>query len=178
MIFARFFCVFCCLVPTWLRAELDSRTIFSKGAWAVEVTYDTEDNNFWCAASSTNRQDQTFSVVTYDNNTMSIFFFDDRWNLAPRKVDFLIDVDDERWTVTGDADGFGLSAVLDDGESAGDFVDNLMWGNAVALLNTDQRNLATFSLNGSAAAMGQLIECWDRIATPSDPFQTSQDPFR
>ncbi len=163
--------------PAAALAEYESRILFSKGAWLVEITYDTEDDVFWCSARSTNRQSQTFSVTAYANSTMSIFFFDNRWDLSPRPVSFIIDVDYERWTVDGSADGIGISSDLSNAEVAGEFVGDLMQGNAVALYNNDERRLATFSLNGSAAAINELIDCWDKIVVPRDPFQTSQDPF-
>jgi hypothetical protein len=57
-----------------------------------------------------------------------------------------------------------------------------MVGNAVAVKNEDGRRLAVFSLDGSYAAIMQLMQCWDRIGgrSPqggSDPFIGVSDPF-
>ena len=158
-------------------ADYESETLHSKGAWSVEVTYNTQTGVFWCNAETSNRSGQTFALTAYDDNTLTVFFFDPRWNLTPRPIRFLIDVDYDRWTVSGSANDISVSVELSDNADGREFLLDLIRGNAVALFNTDLQRLATFSLNGSAAAIGVLAECWDKILVTADPFQSSSDPF-
>lgn len=170
--------------PFTVGAEpFESETLFSKGAWEVEITFDTEDSTFWCEAATDNRANQSFSIVAYDTGTAAIFVFDPRWNLSERSIKFLIDIDYSRWEISGRGSGRSVSSFMHDGEKAGKFLKELSQGNAVAIYNSDEKRLATFSLSGSSAALNALMECWTAIRpngadhTSSDPFRSSKDPF-
>lgn len=157
--------------------EYDTTTLFRKGAWIVELTHNTNTGTLWCAAETTNRSGQTFSVTAYDGGYMTLFIFDSRWSLSDRPVRFLLDIDYSRWTIDGSARDISISVQMDDTETAARFLRQLQSGSAVALYNESERRLATFSLSGSYAAVLSLFECWNQITVPSDPFTTSTDPF-
>jgi len=165
------------LLPSSAWAEYESRQLFAKNDWIVELTYDTTNESFWCSAQTSNRSAQQFALTGYENDAASIFIFDDKWDLANRQIDFLIDIDYSRWNITGTGGGIGVSANLNDGDKASVFVGELAQGSAIAVYNSDERRIGTFSLSGSAAAINAFFDCWEKIAKPTDPFQTSSDPF-
>ena len=72
-------------------------------------------------------------------------------------------------TLTGS--GIGISATMDDTDQSVRFLEQLMAGNQVAVKNSRGDRLAVFSLNGSFAAISNLMTCWNRITASSDPFQ-------
>ncbi len=154
--------------------QYDTTRLFTRGAWYVDLTHDTSDGELWCSGETRNNEAQTFSITTYDDGTAVLFVFDDRWDLTPRNVDFLVLVDRERWTISGDASGIAISVTLDDKDKADEFLLDLARGNSVSVANTDERRIAAFSLSGSSAALSTLMDCWDSIllAPPSkkDPF--------
>jgi len=157
-------------------AGYEDTLLFSKGYWTVELTYNTDENSYWCSAKTANRRSQEFSVTAFENGTIVVFIFDNRWSLAKRPVRFLIDIDYSRWQIDGTADDIAVSIALSNNEKAGKFITELAQGSAVALFNMEERRLATFSLKGSRAALTELIDCWRKISV-TDPFRTSTDPF-
>ena len=159
-----------------VSAGYEDTKLFSKGYWSVVLTYNTDENSYWCEAKTSNRRGQVFSVTAYENGGIIVFVFDQRWSLAKRPVKFLIDIDYSRWTIDGTANNIAVSVQLNNNDKAGKFIKELAQGSAVALFNTEERRLATFSLRGSSAALTELVDCWRKI-TVTDPFKTSTDPF-
>ncbi|MCW1950197.1 MAG: hypothetical protein KIH44_002375 [Octadecabacter sp.] len=115
-------------------------------------------------------------MTAYQPNSLTLFVFDRSWNIAERPLRFLVDVDYSRWTMDGNGSGIGISLTMSEAEAAGRFLTELMEGRAVAVMNSDERRLAVFSLRGSSAAITSLFDCWDSISE-TDPFRTSSDPF-
>ena len=165
------------ILPTLTAAsEFDSEILFQKGNWIVEVTYDNENGNFWCSATTTNGSSQSFGITAYDTNDLMVFVLDTRWSLSERPVTFYIDVDYARWTIDGYARDIGVSVFLDDADKSVQFLREVQQGNAVAVYNERESRLATFSLNGSYAAIVSMFDCWDKISK-TDPFSPQHDPF-
>jgi hypothetical protein len=161
----------------------DTKELFSKGAWSVELTHNTTEGTLWCDATTRNRAGQEFSITAFDSGTMALFVFDNRWSLTKRSVKFLLDIDYARWTIDGTANDKAVSAVMSDARKSVEFLTGLQRGSAVAVFNESERRLATFSLSGSSAALTMLMDCWKRIdvkdpfGNGSDPFGASADPF-
>jgi len=176
MLGAAFTASLLCLTPAHADG-FESTVLFNKGAWTVELTHDTQDGGLWCVAQTGNDAGQLFSLTAYDNDTMMLYIFDQSWNIAPRSVRFLVDIDYSRWTIDGHGQGISVSLVFNQPEQNVRFIEELMGGNAIAVMNANERRLATFSLNGSYAAISQLFTCWERISK-TDPFgQSPDDPF-
>lgn len=154
----------------------DTTRLFTRGAWYVELTHDTSDGELWCSAETRNNEAQTFSVTTYDDGGVILFVFDNRWALAPRDVDFIVNIDRQRWTINGYADDIGISVTLDDKDQADDFLYDLARGNSVAVANADGRRIASFSLSGSSAALSTLMDCWSSILIGNEG-PGYKDPF-
>jgi peptidoglycan/xylan/chitin deacetylase (PgdA/CDA1 family) len=118
-----------------------------------------------------------FSITAYDSGVVLVLIADNRWSIPKRNVSFRIDIDYEIWRIDGFAQDGVASVALHDKTNAAEFMRDLAGGSAVAVYNDDGRRLATFSLNGSSAALAKLAECWTLIQPPSDPFQSTADPF-
>jgi hypothetical protein len=143
------------------RAEFDATPLYDERGWSVEHTYSRQDGLSWCAAATRNAAGQTLDLTTYESGAAAVFVFDAAWSLEARPVRFSIDIDDSRWTLAGNARSFGLSALLEG--AAGAFLRALRDGQAVAVVDARGAEVAAFSLEGSAEALGRLAECWERI---------------
>lgn len=160
-----------------LADRYESQVVFRKGQWLVELTHDSEDGSLWCSASTENRLDQSFDITAFDDGQLTLFVFDHSWDLRPREIRFLVDIDRSRWTMDGFGDGISVSLTMNEADAAERFLRQLQRGINVRVYNESERQLATFSLRGSSASINQLFECWDRISGPSDPFGDASDPF-
>ncbi len=172
-----FFLGFSFLAPNASAQQYESEKLFSKVAWSVEVTYDSSDAEFWCDATTINRNSQALSVVAYDSDVLALFVFDQAWSLRPRAVRFVIDIDRSRWEIDGQSQESSVSVTMNDVEKTTRFLRQLQRGNSVAVYNEKLSRLATFSLSGSSAAITALFDCWNKISKQKDPFGTSDDPF-
>ena len=162
--------------PLSAQERYETTQLFSWNQWSVMLTYDTVDDGFWCSAETTNSTSQTFSITTHDDGAIALFVFDYSWNIEPRLVSFMVDIDYSRWYIDGQATGSAVSVFISDPTNAINFLEQLAAGSAVAILNDAGSRLAVFSLRGSSASITNLMECWDRILD-RDPFQNSADPF-
>lgn len=159
------------LLPAMLSAqEYDTRTLMRHGQWQVDVTYSQSSDSYWCSAGVENGSAQKFNLVAYQNEAFALFIFDPRWDLEPRSVRFIVDVDRDRWTMDGSGDGTGIALSMTDAEKAAKFLVQLKRGNTVYVYNEDQQRQATFSLSGSSRAIDALFDCWDTIVSSQDPF--------
>ena len=169
-------------------ARFESHDIHRKGAWAVELVIDTQEGGMWCGASTRNSAGQNFELVAFETGLVTLYIQDPRWDIAARPLSFVIDVDYERWTITGQGDGQSISINLEDQTKAVDFLTDLAVGSAVAVMNADMRRLGVFSLRGSSESLVALVGCRTQIMAPTgptapaappetDPFVTSADPF-
>lgn len=166
-----------------LADRYETTRIFNHKAWIVYITHDQLNDDFWCSAETTNRSRQSFSLAAYDNGNLGFFVMDSRWELKPRDIDFRIDIDYSRWSVSGHARNNSVSTFLGDPESSIRFLTELAEGSAVAVYNNEGHRLATYSLSGSSAALRKLMKCWNSIRK-TDPFGTTpgktapkSDPF-
>lgn len=144
--------------------------LFQSGAWAVFLV-ESSTGERWCAAETDNGSLQTFSISAFSDGAAGLFVFDDRWNLAPRGVNFFVDVDGIRWDMAGTADGISVSLFFNDVNTGGQFLEDLARGNGVTVRNTNGQVLANFSLIGSRNALNTMFDCWERILPGAvDPF--------
>lgn len=150
--------------------QYETDVLFRKGSWYVELTNNTNTGGMWCSAETENGNDQTFSLTAYDNDSISLFVFDQSWEIEERDIEFQVDIDRSQWTVHGEGSGIGISSTMDDTDQSVRFLKQLMSGNRVTVKNARGDRIAVFSLNGSYAAISNLMSCWGRITGPSDPF--------
>lgn len=152
--------------------DYDVREVYRQGAWTVTVTQDLRTGDQWCSAETTNRRSQTFSITAFANASAALFVFDNQWSLRDRAIDFVVDVDRSRWTMSGNAGGNGVSIFFQGNDNAGQFVEDVAAGYQVTVRNADLRALAEFSLSGSRASLNVLMDCWQYVSG-----SYSQDPF-
>lgn len=163
--------------------EFDNTMLLSEGAWTVRHTYDSRDGGSWCAADTSNGDGQWFSVTAYEEGAAAILVGDPRWRLEPRDLRFSIDIDYARWDMQGAGQDDAVSAFLNDDPTAPDLLLRLMQGDAVDVYAESGRRVASFSLDGSAAALQTLLECWaliDRSGesdAAADPFVAASEPL-
>ncbi|WP_306131324.1 hypothetical protein [Roseivivax marinus] len=172
----------CVSLAAHAQTPFETEKLFSKDAWDVELTHDSSDGQLWCTAFTRNRQNQALHLTAYDNGSLALFVFDERWNIANRNLRFFIDIDYDRWILDGEGEGIHVTVGMSDPEQAATFLRQLMEGSALAVFNGDERRLGTFSLSGSYAAISKLFDCWGKIspsggAGSTDPFVTRSDPF-
>lgn len=162
--------------------EYDTRIIHSQGAWAVSLTEEKSTGEMFCSAETSNNQSQWFSISTHENGTAALLVSDDRWNLAPRDIAFIIEIDSSPWNIQGQANAKSVSMFFNGNDNAGSFLEEVASGAELSVLNADRRRVADFSLFGSRLALTHLMDCWSFVsgqpsANQSDPFSNSNDPF-
>lgn len=184
MIRAAILSLFAIIVAAGVSAtEVESTRLFTRGAWTVDVSYDDRNGALWCDAGTENSTGQLFKLIMYSSGQFSIFIFDANWALAKRGVEFRLDIDYKRWTISGSAEDTFVSVTPEDPQDGINFLKDVMAGTAVALYSDSGARLGTFSLRGSSAAVRELMSCWRRIenqggfTAASDPFGNTSDPF-
>ncbi len=161
------------LLPSIASAYLDERLLYSRGAWTVVLTHDTNSGNLMCLAETSNRQSQSFSVAAHDWENPTVMVLDDSWRMTPGNEFFQIDIDYSNWTIDGWSDVNYVMFELDNAEQGWRYIEQLQAGTAVAVKNAQGYAVVVFSLSGSRGAFDAWAECWRRIENPnrfSDPF--------
>ena len=172
------------LASPLLAERFKNELIVAEGAWTTVATRNTENDSLKCVASTTNADEQSFSLAAYDTGNVAIFVIDRSWSLAPRPIKILIDVDQARWEVAANATDIRVIAPLNGNKSYPGLIKQLTNANSVSISNKDGENVAKFSLSGSAAAISGLFGCWNHIGgvdpanrTFNDQFGKPTDPF-
>lgn len=151
------------LIATSAQAS-DVYHMSTHGAWDVYLT--SNDNGMNCAASTTNRNDETFDVTIYANGSLRLFvLFDGSGDQSHLDIDVHIkgvtawELDEVFFTSAGAVFEFG------EAHKAVKFVVDLQRGSEVAISLRDQaKRYGHWSLNGSRAALDGLFECYRRIS--------------
>lgn len=157
--------------------DIENKTILRKGHWQVVLSHDTSDGSLWCSAETLNTNNQNFALAAFDHGGFGLLISDPRWDLRERPVRFYVDIDRTRWTIDGTAGRAYVSLAFNDLETASEFTMDLMRGDSVSLYNDSDNRLGIFSLNGSYAAISELVDCWGSITANRDPFTDRTDPF-
>ncbi len=167
------------IVAMFVAAPVNAQQIFQHKEWRVSLVPPSNGSPGSCAAETINRQGQSFILGANGMGNAVVLFWDRRWDIPARPLKFVLDVDYERWFMTGTGDGQSVHLALDGSQKAVELIDQLAAGRAVALYNTDGAKLAVFSLSGSKASMFKLLDCARSLSVAnSDPFQSRADPFR
>ncbi len=160
-------------LPGMGHAEADITPLFEHKAWQVTHQYQPETGAQLCAADTYNDQPGDLLQVGLRQDrsvAMTIITHRPLWGHAFRD-DLILEIDYDTWTLyEADFDVIkGLSRVrfqFKPGADLGRFITQLYDGRAIALKDSrGERNLITWSLAGSAAALLKWSECGDRIRT-------------
>lgn len=154
-------------------AAQDATLLGTFGLWHVEHTAGT-DGSAACSLSSYGADGSRVGVWAFDYAPgLTLEVSNPAWAAPARDVQISVDIGPERFS--GPARVSGDILVVPD--LTKDFVLAFAAGRDLTLRNADGEQILRYSLRGSAAGVGALLECWARISPPApDPFGAS-DPF-
>ena len=118
-------------------------------------------------ATTQNPSLQWFSIVAYDSGEVALFVGDRSWELEQEPVDFVVDIDQSRWSLGGRSGGNSVSVFFNGSERSGAFLGELRSSAEVSFFTVIGDPIATFSLAGAEHAFDVLVECSLTIARPS-----------
>lgn len=152
-------------------AEATSELLFSHKAWEVSVV-GFDDGSVSCMAQVTDGS-RSFSLWSDQSRLVRLQFYDDSWDLGEGDTaDLEVQIDRRApWTLTN-AELY-LQSVLFDIPDSGDgvsFMNEVMRGNVLYLNDADGNPVESYSLAGSSAAIGALVECVEAPNADSNPF--------
>ena len=156
---------------TGAGAEAQSEVIYSHKAWEVQVV-GFDDGTFACLAQVTDGS-RSFSMWSDAADAVKLQFFDESWDMGEGDTaDLSVEVDNRgTWTLTG-AELY-LQSVLFDIPDSNDgirFMEEVMGGNVLYLNNDQGEQVESYSLAGSRASVGALIECVNALKADANPF--------
>ena len=143
-------------------AESSSQVVFSHKAWEVRVV-GFDDGSFSCLAQ-----------VADAAEMVQLQFYDETWQLGQGETANLAVQIDRRapWSLTA-AELHEQSVFFDipDSDAGIRFMDEVLAGNVLYLSNESGESVESYSLAGSRASVGALIECVSALKSDSNPFQ-------
>lgn len=169
-------------IGTQARSET---LLIQKGDWSVtEALFPDEPTANLCYAESVSGAYLRFHIFGFPGNEMEIVAWDDRWKLQTRSLTWIVSVDGVSWPLEGKLDYNNVSAKMSDRALAIGLIEMIAKGNRLTVQNTAGKDLASYSLRGSSAAMDAFTDCWNRLQpvaeSAPDPFaedQSVKDPF-
>lgn len=157
--------------PSMGRSQNTSQTLLNHKDWTVEFVQTR--NSALCIASTSSRAGTRLSIFSIRGvDVFGLNIENPGWSLQDREAEIRVDVDYQRWRSVAELKDENISVFGLNPE----FLDAIAYGNAVALKDSDDRNILTFSLRGSSAAMRALKTCQRSPARGSSP-RSSTDPF-
>ncbi len=157
---------------TSVAQATDSRTIFTHKQWEVRVVA-FDDAKVKCVAQ-VNTKGSSFAVWADGVTPARLQFFSQDWNLGQGSADVVVRIDRRpKWDLTNA--NLNQQSVLFDLPNDNDgrrFINEVRRGNVIRLGNARGNEVGRWSLSGSSAAVGKLIECVDLLQTDQDdnPF--------
>lgn len=154
---------------TWAT---DSRTLYRHKQWEVRVV--AFDNAKLSCVAQVNRTNSSFAIWADGQNPARLQFYDRTWNLGQTNADVIVRVDRRpKWDLYNAR--LNKQSVLFDLPNDTDgrrFVNEVRRGSVIYLGNNRGNEVGRWSLSGSSAAVGKLIECVDLLQNGSDdnPF--------
>lgn len=170
----RYWALALCLstAATGAAAESASEVLFTHKAWEVRVVA-FDDGTVSCLAQVTD-ESRSFTLWADAAQLVQLQFYDDSWDLGEGETANLqVRVDSiAPWTLN-DAELHKQSVFfnLPDSDMGTQFMQEVMGGNVIYLNNADGELVESYSLAGSNAAIGALIECVDALGVDSNPFE-------
>lgn len=150
----------------------ESRTLFKHKRWEVRVVA-FDDGALKCVAQ-VNANRSSFAIWADGKKPARLQFFDKKWNLGQTNADVIVRVDRRpKWDLYNAR--LNQNSVLFDLPNDTDgrrFVNEVRRGRVIYLGNNKGREVGRWSLAGSSAAVGALIDCVDLLKgrNNSNPF--------
>lgn len=161
------------LTATGALAEVQSELLFTHKAWSVSVVQ-FEDDSLGCLAEVAD-PGESFSIWSLGDGTVSLQFYSESWDFGEgQSANLQVEVDRRSpWTLN-DANLSGSSVLftLPDSDTGGRFVVEVARGNVLYLRTEDGKDVQSYSLAGSRAAIDALFQCDEILSDPSpkNPF--------
>ncbi len=151
----------------------ESEILFSHKHWQVSVV-GWDDGSVGCVAE-VKAPGESFSIWTFPDGAVQLQFYSTAWEFGEgQTADLGVQVDRRApWSLTG-AELYQNSVLFflpDDGAGV-NFITEVARGNRLFLRDADGADVQDYSLAGSSASIGALIDCGDVITkrTPGNPF--------
>ena len=150
-----------------------SEVLFSHKHWQVSVV-GWDDGSIGCVAEVT-APGESFSIWTFPDGAVQLQFYSSAWEFGEgQTADLGVQIDRRApWSLTG-AEVYQNSVLFYlPGDQAGvNFITEVARGNRLYLRDDDGSDVQNYSLAGSSASIGALVECGDVITqkTPGNPF--------
>ncbi len=152
-------------------AEVTSETLMTVKDWEVQVVR-FDDGAISCLAQVTHGP-ISFSLWSGADELVELQFYDDSWDLGEgQTADLQVQIDSYGvWNLTNAE--LRLQSVffnIPDSSDGVGFMNEVMQGNALYLANDQGDQVGSYSLAGSRAAIGALIECVAALKSDTNPF--------
>ena len=151
----------------------ESEVLFSHKHWQVSVV-GWDDGSIGCVAEVT-APGESFSIWTFPDGAVQLQFYSSAWEFGEgQTADLGVQIDRRApWSLTG-AELYQNSVLfyLPDDQAGVNFITEVARGNRLYLRDDDGSDVQNYSLAGSSASIGALVECGDVITqkTPGNPF--------
>ena len=160
----------CILAPAaW--AEATSETLLTVKDWVVRVV-GFDDGSVSCLAQVTHGP-ISFSMWSGADELVELQFYDESWDLGQgQTANLKVQVDNRAVWNLSNAE-LHLQSVffnIPDSNDGIDFMNEVMAGDVLYLGNGDGDEQARYSLAGSRAAVGALIDCVSALKSDTNPF--------
>lgn len=151
----------------------ESEVLFAHKHWQVSVV-GWDDGSIGCVAEVT-APGESFSIWTFPDGAVQLQFYSSAWEFGEgQTADLGVQIDRRApWSLTG-AELYQNSVLFYlPGDQAGtNFISEVARGNRLYLRDDDGTDVQNYSLSGSSASIGALVECGEVITkrTPGNPF--------
>lgn len=160
----------CFLAPA-ASAEATSETLLTVKDWVVRVV-GFDDGTISCLAQVTHGP-ISFSMWSGADELVELQFYDESWDLGQgQTANLKVQVDNRAVWNLSNAE-LHLQSVffnIPDSNDGIDFMNEVMAGDVLYLGNADGDEQARYSLAGSRAAVGALIDCVSALKSDTNPF--------
>ena len=151
----------------------ESEVLFSHKHWQVSIV-GWDDGSVGCVAE-VRAPGESFSIWTFPNGAVRLQFYSTAWEFGEgQTADLQLQIDRRTpWNQTGAE--LSLNSVLfflPDSQDGIDFITEVAQGNRLYLRDADGADVQNYSLAGSSASIGALVDCGNVITkrTPGNPF--------
>jgi hypothetical protein len=145
--------------------------LFAHKSWEVQVV-SFDDGTVECLAQVSDGS-RSFSLWADVSASIELQFYDDAWNLGEGDTANLTVAIDGRapWTLNNaELHKQSVFFTLPDEDSGVDFITEVMRGNVLYLNAENGDAVESYSLAGSSASVGALIDCMDALGSDANPF--------
>lgn len=153
------------------EAEATSEVLFTHKAWEVRVV-GLDDGSVSCVAQVSDGA-RAFSLWSDAQQLVSLQFYDESWDMGEGETaDLQLQIDRRPVWSLSNAELYKQSVFFNipDSSDGVNFMNEVMAGNVLYLGNADGTSVESYSLAGSRAAIGAMIDCVGALGADANPF--------